>query len=201
MVGTHPQKRQQTGAVGVLLTELQMKKNPLKQTSNLEVIQEETPQTLTPWSLSIELTKKRNPNLQPLPNSSLHTLASHPSNLTHWLEQWHKLQTLLPSPQTAWWPEPWELEYPEEEHPPAPKASSSHYSPHNTNKEMEVEMILLNLTDEILENAWREGVVVVVEMEITQGVVEGVVEVEEEENLILRAMAIWPTQGHYWINW
>ena len=48
MVGTHPQKRQQTGAVGVLLTELQMKKNPLKQTSNLEVIQEETPQTLTP---------------------------------------------------------------------------------------------------------------------------------------------------------
>ena len=62
---------------------------------------------------------------------------------------------------------------------------------------MEVEMILLNLTDEILENAWREGVVVVVEMEITQGVVEGVVEAEEEENLILRAMAIWPTQGHY----
>ena len=64
---------------------------------------------------------------------------------------------------------------------------------------MEVEMILLNLTDEILENARAEGKEVV-EMEITQGVVEGVAEVEEEATLILRAMTTWPTQGHYWIN-
>ena len=58
---------------------------------------------------------------------------------------------------------------------------------------MEVEMILLNLTDEILENAWSEGREVV-EMEITQGVAE------EEANLILRAMTMQPTQGHYQIN-
>ena len=66
---------------------------------------------------------------------------------------------------------------------------------------MEVEMILLNLTDEILENARSEGVEVV-EMEITQGVAEAVAvaEVEEEANLILRAMTTWPTQGHYQIN-
>ena len=79
------------------------------------------------------------------------------------------------------------------------KESSNHYSPHNTVEEMEVEMILLNLTDEILENARAEGKEVV-EMEITQGVVEGVAEAEEEANLILRAMTTWPTQGHYWIN-
>ena len=71
------------------------------------------------------------------------------------------------------------------------KESSNHYSPHNTVEEMEVEMILLNLTDEILENARSEGVEVV-EMEITQGVAEA--------NLILRAMTTQPTQGHYWIN-
>ena len=79
------------------------------------------------------------------------------------------------------------------------KESSNHYSPHNTVEEMEVEMILLNLTDEILENAQAEGKEVV-EMEIIQGVVEGVVEAEEEANLILRAMTTRPTQGHYWIN-
>ena len=79
------------------------------------------------------------------------------------------------------------------------KESSNHYSPRNTVEEMEVEMILLNLTDEILENARAEGKEVV-EMEITQGVVEGVAEVEEEATLILRAMTTWPTQGHYWIN-
>ena len=60
-------------------------------------------------------------------------------------------------------------------------------------------MILLNLTDEILENAQSEGMEVV-EMEITQGVVEAVAEVEEEANLILRAMTMQPTQGHYQIN-
>ena len=75
------------------------------------------------------------------------------------------------------------------------KESSSCYSPHNTIEEMEVEMILLNLTDEILENTQKEGIEVV-EMEITQGVAEA----EEEANLILRAMTTWPTQGHYWIN-
>ena len=37
-------------------------------------------------------------------------------------------------------------------------------------------------------------------MEINQGVVEVVAEAEEEVNLILRAMTMWPTQGHYWIN-
>ena len=70
------------------------------------------------------------------------------------------------------------------------KESSSCYSPHNTIEEMEVEMILLNLTDEILENAWKEGTEVV-KMEITPGVVVGVAEVEEEANLILRAMMTW----------
>ena len=81
------------------------------------------------------------------------------------------------------------------------KESSSCYSPHNTIEEMEVEMILLNLTDEILENTQKEGIEVV-EMEITQGVAEAVAEAEAEEeaNLILRAMTTWPTQGHYWIN-
>ena len=79
------------------------------------------------------------------------------------------------------------------------KESSNHYSPRNTIEEMEVEMILLNLTDEVLENARAEGVEVV-EMEITQGVVEAVAEAEEEANLILRAMTVRPTQGHYRIN-
>ena len=73
------------------------------------------------------------------------------------------------------------------------KESSNHYSPRNTIEEMEVEMILLNLTDEILESARSEGVEVV-EMEITQGLAE------EEANLILQAMTMRPTQGHYWIN-
>ena len=79
------------------------------------------------------------------------------------------------------------------------KESSNHYSPHNTVEEMEVEMILLNLTDKILENAQAEGMEVV-EMEITQGVAEAVVEAEEEVNLILQAMTMRPTQGHYQIN-
>ena len=79
------------------------------------------------------------------------------------------------------------------------KESSNRYSPHNTIEEMEVEMILLNLTDEILENAQSEGVEVV-EMEITQGVAAAVAEEEEEANLILRAMTMRPTQGHYRIN-
>ena len=79
------------------------------------------------------------------------------------------------------------------------KESSNRYSPRNTVEEMEVEMILLNLTDEILENARSEGVEVV-EMEITQGVAAAVAEAEEEANLILRAMTMRPTQGHYRIS-
>ena len=79
------------------------------------------------------------------------------------------------------------------------KESSNHYSPRNTIEEMEVEMILLNLTDEVLENARSEGMEVV-EMEITQGVAEAVAMAEEEANLILRAMTMRPTQGHYRIN-
>ena len=79
------------------------------------------------------------------------------------------------------------------------KESSNRYSPRNTVEEMEVEMILLNLTDEILESARSEGVEVV-EMEITQGMAEAVAEAEEEANLILRAMTMRPTQGHYRIN-
>ena len=56
-------------------------------------------------------------------------------------------------------------------------------------------MILLNLTDEILENARKEGQEVVeVEMTPTQSVEE----VAEEADLILQAAEMWPTQGHYW---
>ena len=58
---------------------------------------------------------------------------------------------------------------------------------------MEVEMILLNLTDEILENARKEGQEVVeVEMSQTQ-----VVEVVEEVHLIQQAAEMRPIQGHY----
>ena len=64
-------------------------------------------------------------------------------------------------------------------------------------EEMEVEMILLNLTDEILENARKEGrEVVEVEMTPTQ-VVE---EVAVEADLIQWAAEMQPTQGHYWIK-
>ena len=62
-----------------------------------------------------------------------------------------------------------------------------------------MEMTLLNLTDEILEDARARGVEVV-EMEITQEVAAAVAEAEEEANLILRAMTMRPTQGHYRIN-
>ena len=59
---------------------------------------------------------------------------------------------------------------------------------------MEVEMILLNLTEEILENARKEGwEVVEVEMTPTQLVEE----VAEEADLIQQAAKEWPTQGHY----
>ena len=192
-------KEPQIKVVGDPLMELQMKKKTLKPHSNLEVTLEETPQIQISRSPSIEMPKKKNLNLQPSPNSSLPISVNHPSNPALWLEQWHKSQPQPPSPQTAWWPEPWELEYPEEEPRQTSKESSNCYSPHNTVEEMEVEMILLNLTDKILENARAEGKEVV-EMEITQGVVVVVAEVEEEANLILQAMTMWPTQGHYQIN-
>ena len=58
---------------------------------------------------------------------------------------------------------------------------------------MEVEMILLNLTEEILENAKKEGrEVVEVEMTPAMGVEEEAVEVD----LIQQAVRM-QTQGHY----
>ena len=75
------------------------------------------------------------------------------------------------------------------------KESFEPFSPHNTIEEMEVEMILLNLTDEILENARKEGQEVVeVEMSPTQVMEEAV----EEADLIWQAVEMRPTQGHYW---
>ena len=60
---------------------------------------------------------------------------------------------------------------------------------------MEVEMILLNLTDEILESEKQEGrEVVEVEMSRTQWVEE----VAAEADLIQQAMLVQTTQGHYW---
>ena len=59
---------------------------------------------------------------------------------------------------------------------------------------MEVEMILLNLTDEILENTRKEGQEVVeVEMSPTQ-VME---EAAEEVDLIQQVVEMQLTQGHY----
>ena len=55
-------------------------------------------------------------------------------------------------------------------------------------------MILLNLTDEILENAKKEGrEVVEVEMSQTR-----VAEAVEEVHLIQQVAETQPTQGHYW---
>ena len=59
---------------------------------------------------------------------------------------------------------------------------------------MEVEMILLNLTDEILENAKREGrEVVEVEMTPETGVEEAMVEAD----LIQQVVQAQSIQGHY----
>ena len=55
-------------------------------------------------------------------------------------------------------------------------------------------MILLNLTDEILENTKKEGWEVEVEMTPTQAVGE----VAEEVDLIQQAAEMQPTQGYYW---
>ena len=59
---------------------------------------------------------------------------------------------------------------------------------------MEVEMILLNLTDEILENAKQEGQEVV-EVEMTPET--GMEEVTVEADLIRQAAQTRSTQGHY----
>ena len=146
-------KGPQIEATGDPLTELQTKKKTLTPHSNLEAILEEIPQIQTLQSPLVETPKKKNLNSQLSLNSSPPISVNHPSNPALWLEQWHKSQPPQPSPPTAWWPEPWELEYPEEEPHQASKESSNHCSPRNTVEEMEVEMILLNLTDEILENA------------------------------------------------
>ena len=55
-------------------------------------------------------------------------------------------------------------------------------------------MILLNLTNEILENAKREGQEVV-EVEMTPA--QAVVEVVEEVDLIQQVVDTQPIQGHY----
>ena len=59
---------------------------------------------------------------------------------------------------------------------------------------MEVEMILLNLTDEILENARREGREVV---EVEMGRTQRAEEVAAEVDLIQQAMQAQTTRGHY----
>ena len=95
---------------------------------------------------------------------------------------------------TAWWPEPWELEYPKEEIPPVLKGYSEPFSLLDMVEEMEVEMILLNLTNEILENAKKEGrEVVEVEMTPEAGVEEAAVEADLIQQVV-RAQSI---QGHY----
>ena len=58
-------------------------------------------------------------------------------------------------------------------------------------------MILLNLTEEILEKAKKEGREVV-EVEMTP--IKGVEEVAEEADLIQQAMQTQPIQGHYRIR-
>ena len=74
------------------------------------------------------------------------------------------------------------------------KEYSGPFSPLNTIEEMEVEMILLNLTEEILENAKKEGrEVVEVEMTLTMGVEE----VAVEADLIQQAVQMQPIKGHY----
>ena len=72
------------------------------------------------------------------------------------------------------------------------KESSEPFFPHNMIEEMEVEMILPNLTDEILENARKEGwEVVVVEMTPEMAMEE----VVEEVDLIQQAVVTMPIQG------
>ena len=74
------------------------------------------------------------------------------------------------------------------------KEYSGPFSPLNTVEEIEVEMILLNLTDEILESAKKEGREVV-EVEMTP--MTSVEEVAAEVDLIQQATQMLPTKGHY----
>ena len=69
------------------------------------------------------------------------------------------------------------------------KEFSKPFSPHNTIEEMEVEMILLNLTDEILENARKEGwEVVVVEMTPETAMEEAVEEVDLIQQVVIEML-------------
>ena len=77
------------------------------------------------------------------------------------------------------------------------KEYSGPFSPLNTVEEMEVEMILLNLTNKILESAKKEGREVV-EVEMTP--VTSVEEVAAEADLIQQVAQTPPTKGHYWIR-
>ena len=76
-----------------------------------------------------------------------------------------------------------------------PKEYSGPFSPLEMIEEMEVEMILLNLTEEILENTRKEGQEVV-EVEMTPG--QPVGEVAVEADLIQQAAEARQTLGHYW---
>ena len=183
-------KEPRTEASGDLSTDLQTKTKPQTLNSNLEAKLEETPWTLTSSSLN---TQKKKTESQQSPNLFPPTLANHPSNLDHWLEQWRKSHP-QPHSLTAWWPEPWELEYPNEETPLARKEYSGPFSPLNTVEEMEVEMILLNLTKEILENAKKEGREVV-EVEMTPAT--GAEGAAVEADLIQQAAQAQLTQGYY----
>ena len=157
-------KEPRTEAVGDPSTEHLTKKKHQIQFSNLEAKLEETPPTLTLSSPNLK--KKRWPSPRSL-NSSHPTLANHPSNLDHWLAQWHRLHQPPLSP-TAWWPKPWELEYPKEETLLALKESSGCFSPHTT--------------------------IEVVEVKMTPTQVE---EAAEEADLIRQAAEMQPTKGHY----
>ena len=183
-------KEPRTKASGDLLTEPQTKTKSQTLNSNSEAKLEETPQIPTSSSRN---PKKKKTESQQSPNSSPPLLVNHPSNLGHWLEQWHKSHPQPPSP-TVWWPERWELEYPNEETPAVQKEYSGPLSSLNTVEEMEVEMILLNLTNEILESAKKEGREVV-EVEMTP--VTGVEEVAAEADLIQQAAQTQPIRGHY----
>ena len=59
-------------------------------------------------------------------------------------------------------------------------------------------MILLNLTDEILENAKKEGQEVV---EVEMGQTQQAEVVAAEVDLIQQAVETQPTQGHYRTRW
>ena len=183
-------KEPRTEASRDLLMDPQTKTKSQILNSNSEAKLEETPQIPTSSSHN---PKKKKAESQQSPNSSPPLLANHPSNLNHWREQWNKSHPQPPLP-IAWWPEHWEQEYPNEETPAARKEYSGPFSPLNMVEEMEVEMTLLNLTDEILESAKKEGWEVV-EVEMTP--MMWVEEVVAEVDLIQQVAQTQPTKGHY----